>query len=141
MRKHGHTGASSTGRAKGVKAPPPLEPVVVLDAPEIHFDDDLFSSLESSGGVALLPQHRHSLEALGRGWCLDELVRQSARPNEFRALLQKAIRSLTQAAQKADLNPPNASAVQLQFVNWVINSPVEGASSLADELDDLIGRI
>jgi hypothetical protein len=131
--------ASRLGRAP--RSPPPFNPVVVRNAPAIRFNADDLSKLESSGGVVLSPTVRRDLEALAEAWCLDELIRDSARPKAFSALLNKTIRSLRLVAQAADLNPENAPATQLQLLNWILNSPVEGASVLNDQLQDLIEQI
>jgi hypothetical protein len=131
--------ASRLGRAPS--SPPPFNPVVVRNAPAIRFNADDLSKLESSGGVVLSPTVRRNLEALAEAWCLDELIRESARPKAFSALLNKTIRSLRLVAQAADLNPENTSETQLQLLNWIINSSVEGASVLNDQLQDLIEQI
>jgi hypothetical protein len=131
MGKSGNT-SEPAFRLGGVRrSPPPFNPVVVRNAPAIRFDADDLKKLASSGGVVLSPTVRRDLEALAEAWCLDELIRESARPKEFGALLNKTIKSLGLAAQAADLNPENASAIQLQLLNWIINSSVEGASGRA----------
>jgi hypothetical protein len=141
MAKSRNTTRLASRLASTRRPPPPFDPAVVQNAPAIRFNADDLKKLESSGGVVLSPTVHRDLETLAEAWCLDELIRESARPNEFSALLDKTIRSLRHVAQAADLNPENASQTQLQLLNWIINSSVEGASVLNNQLQDLIEQI
>jgi hypothetical protein len=93
---------------------------------DFSFTDAQFAHLEEVGLVKFSVEQRLALTTLAQSWIYDLQMRRSARPKQFRRILDKLEGSLSQAREACRLND-KVGTIERHLLHWAMEAPVEGA--------------
>src|SRR5262245_10445628 len=82
------------------RAPPVFSPLVMgVPNEDFSFTEDQFTQLEEVALFKFSVEQRLALTALAQSWIYDLQARRTARPKQFRSILDKLEQSLSQARE------------------------------------------
>jgi hypothetical protein len=119
---------SQSAAARRSKSTPPVFAPFVIGVPAEEFEltKDQVLELEKEGQIKLSEKCRTDLVTLGRFWIEDLLLRRSARPKQFYAILDKLEEVLVKAQLACQLNERPGS-LERHLLHWAMAAPVPGA--------------
>ena len=121
--------ASKSGLAvdgQSAITPPVFSPAVVrVPREDFKITDSRFAQLEEAGGVTLPAKQRTDLLTLAIFWIDDLRLRRTARPKQFRELLDKMGKEFLAAEDACQWDRPPA----YHLVHWAMETSVEGADN------------
>jgi hypothetical protein len=126
------------GKNPTKSAPDPFLPAVLSDPhADFKITDAQFADLERCGAVKLTDEHQGKLLTLALFWISDLRLRGSARPKQFRKVIDAMERTLGDAEAACDWD----HGVKRHILHWATGTSIKDADLLPGTLTSLQGHL